>query len=518
MPFDLPDSLKEKQRELRVFLDAEIAPLVDEYESKGPLSYEENIAMFAKLVPHGFIKSFSPTSVGGTGTTYLERAIMAEELGRVWGALAVTVDTHAGVIEMISRYGTEAHKKKWAEPGVLGKNLASDMVSEPQAGSDQTNLQTTAILDGDHYILNGEKMWITNGTYADVGIVTAVVDTEAYAANPMTGVISLIVDRHESPWQVRDIPFLGCIGGNTGHVVFDNVRVPKENLLHGADQGYKHQLVARSWFRVNIAAMAIGGMQAALEDSIAYAKQREAFRQPIAGFQLVQELIADMAMDTDILRLLVYRASCLLDKGVRSEVEQCMTKIFSGEASVRVSHKAIQVFGARGLTTEEGFRTERYYRDSVMNGVGEGTTQILKLVIGRKLTGVQAFMNLSLMAPPASQHALVETGVKVVDIIGALPTSYVPEKIEGVDASIAYDISGSAGGQWTVTIKDGDVDVSEGLKGDVKATIAVTDADYVAIATGQLDGTAAFMQGKIQVKGDMMFMSSFLKMFKPYSA
>ncbi len=395
MPYDLPDSLKSKQQELRDFLDTEIAPFVNDYEKEGALSYEENLTMFKKLVPHGYIRNFSPPEVGGLGSTYLERAVMAEELGRVWGALAVTVDTHAGAIEMIARYGTDNHKKKWAAPGAKGEILACDMVSEPQAGSDQTNLQTTAIPEGDHYVLNGTKMWITNGTFADVGIVTAVSDPERYAVNPMTGVIGLIVDRKESPWKVRDIPFVGCRAGNTGYVEFDNVRVPKANLLHGEDQGYRHQLLARAWFRVNIAAMAIGGMQAALEDSVAYAKKRYAFRKPIAGFQLVQELIADMALETDILRLLVYRAACLLDKGVRSEVEQAMTKIYSGEACVRVAHKAIQIFGARGLTTEEGFRTERYYRDAVMGGIGEGTTQILKLVIGRKLTGIQAFMDLS---------------------------------------------------------------------------------------------------------------------------
>ena len=400
MPFDLPDALKEKQQTVRRFLDAEIAPLVEELERGGPLSYEQNLGMFRKLVPEGYIRSFSPTEVGGLGSTYLERAVMAEELGRVWGALAVTVGTHAGVIEMIAKYGTAQHRERWAVPGAKGEILACDMVSEPQAGSDQTNLQTTAVLDGDHYVLNGTKMWITNGTFADVGIVTAVHDAQLYAVNPLMGVVALIVDRRESPWSVRDIPFVGCRAGNTGYVTFDNVRVPKENLLHAADQGYRHQLIARAWFRVNIAAMAIGGMQAALEDSIAHAKKRTAFRQPIAGFQLVQELIADMALETDILRLLVYRASSLLDKGVRSDVEQAMTKIYSGEACVRVAHKAIQVMGARGLTTEEGFRTERYYRDAVMGGIGEGTTQILKLLVGRKLTGVQAFMDMSLYGVP----------------------------------------------------------------------------------------------------------------------
>ncbi len=392
MPFVLPDELQQKQLALREFMDAEIVPIAEEKDRKGPLSYSENIELFKKLVPLGYIRAFNPKDVGGLDTTYLERAVMAEELGRAWGALVVTLDTHAGVIEMIARFGTKEHKKKWAEPGTRGEIIGSDMVSEPSGGSDQTQFKTTAILNGDHYIVNGTKMWVTNAVQADVGILTAVTDPEAYAADPRKGVISLIVDRKESPWKVRDIPFVGCRSGNTGYVEFENLKVPKENLLHNADEGYKHQLLARTWFRINIAAMGVGGMQACLEESIAYAKKRVAFGKPIAGFQLVQELISDMAMDTDILRLLVYRASCLLDKGIRSDIEQAMSKVFCGEAAVRVSHKAIQVFGARGLTTDEGYKLERFYRDSIMGGIGEGTTQILKLLIGRRLTGIQAFI------------------------------------------------------------------------------------------------------------------------------
>ncbi len=392
MPFDLPEELKKKQLEMREFLDAEIAPVVDELDKKGPLSYSENIEFFKKLVPLGYISAFSPKEVGGLQSTYLERAVMAEELARVWGAMAVTLDTNAGVIEMIARFGTDEHKRRWAEPGVKGEILSCDMVSEPGGGSDQTHFKTTAILEGDHYVVNGTKMWVTNATQADVGILTAVCDPDAYAADPRKGVIGLIVDKKESPWQVRDIPFVGCRAGNTGYVEFENVKVPKENLLHDADEGYRHQLLARAWFRINIAAMGVGGMQASLEESIAYAKKRVAFGKPIAGFQLVQELISDIAMDTDILRLLVYRASSLLDKGQRCDIEQSMSKVFCGEAAVRVAHKAIQVFGARGLTTDEGFKLERLYRDSVMGGIGEGTTQILKLLIGRRLTGIQAFI------------------------------------------------------------------------------------------------------------------------------
>ncbi|NMB65752.1 MAG: hypothetical protein GYA16_12885 [Spirochaetes bacterium] len=392
MPYDLPDELKKKKIKLREFLDAEIAPVVDELDRKGPLSYEENLEFFQKLIPHEYIRNNNPEDVGGTNATYLERAVMAEELARVWGALAATVETHAGVIEMIARYGTEEHKRRWAIPGVQGKILACDMVSEPGGGSDQTNFKTTAILKGDYYLVNGTKMWQTNGTQADVGILTAVSDPEAYAKNPTKGVISLIVDKKESGWKVRDIPFVGLKAGNTGFMEFENIKVPKENLLHGPDEGYGSQLRARAWFRVWVAACGVGAMEAALEDAIAYAKKRYAFRKPLAGFQLIQEMIADMAIDKEALRLLVYRAASLMDKGERAELEQSMAKAFYGDAGVRNAHKALQIFGARGLTTDEGFRAERFYREAPIGGIAEGTTQIVKLLIARRLTGIQAFI------------------------------------------------------------------------------------------------------------------------------
>ncbi|MBW1685590.1 MAG: acyl-CoA dehydrogenase family protein [Deltaproteobacteria bacterium] len=392
MPYDLPESLKKKRSELREFLAAEIAPIADERDSKGPLSHSETVELFKKLLPHGYNKSFIPVEAGGLGSRYLERAVMAEELGRVWAALAVTLDTHSGVIEMIARNGTDEHRRRWVEPALRGEILACDMVSEPQAGSDQTNLQLTAILDGDHYVVNGKKMWQTNGVLADVGILTAVTDKEAYAADPRKGVISLIVDSKESPWEVRDIPFVGLRSGNTGLMEFDQCTVPAANLLHGSDKGYSQNLVARSWFRVNIAAIGMGLMQAALDDAIAYAKRREAFRKPIAGFQLVQNMLADMVTDVEVTRLLVYRASSLMDQGERCDVEQCMAATYGADAAVRVTQSAMQIHGARGFTTDEGFKTERYWRDAALGYAGEGTTQILKLVIGRRLTGIQAFV------------------------------------------------------------------------------------------------------------------------------
>lgn len=252
-------------------------------------------------------------------------------------------------------------------------------------------MRTTALRDGDHFVINGEKMWQTNGPWADVGLLSAVVDRDAYTNDHTTGVIQLVVTREESEWTVRDIPLMGANAGATGHFIFKDMKVPARNLIAAGDSGYQENLKTRGWARLNLAATTLGIMQAAIEDAISFAKERRTFGKAIAQHQLVQAMIADMSIDLDASRLLVYRTAELMDNGIRCDLEQATTKAFATEAAKRVTDHAIQVLGARGLTRHEGYRTERMYRDARITSIAEGTTQILKLVIGRRLLGMQAF-------------------------------------------------------------------------------------------------------------------------------
>jgi alkylation response protein AidB-like acyl-CoA dehydrogenase len=201
-----------------------------------------------------------------------------------------------------------------------------------------------------------------------------------------------LVEKSVSPWEVRDLPFVGLRAGTTGLFEFKDMKVPAENHMKLDMSGYVKNLIIRGWARVNIAAMGLGIIQAALEDSIEYAKTRVAFGKPIGAHQLIQQMIAEMKIDLDASRLLVYRAAEMMDNMVRCDLEQNMCKAFVCEAGKRVADRAIQIFGARGLTTNEGFRIERYYRDAIMGGIAEGTQQILRLIIARRLLGIQAYM------------------------------------------------------------------------------------------------------------------------------
>jgi acyl-CoA dehydrogenase len=321
-----------------------------------------------------------PEEVGGTNRSYVERVVLAEEFARAWPSLAVTVDSHNIVLELIAREGAQWMKERYVHAGMTGEIIMGDMMSEPEAGSDTRNLRTEAVLDGDEYVITGEKMWTTNGVWANVALLTAVVDRSAFELNPKNGVVHLLLDRQATPWESRDLPFIGLKAGTTSHVRFDSLRVPKDHLFHGADQGYSQNLAVRGWARVLLAAWAIGIMQAALEDAVSFARTRVTFGKPIA----------EMVQDLDASRLLTYRAAEMMDRGERCDLEQAVAKAFACEAVQRVTAKAIQIHGARGLTTAEGFRTERYYRDARFLTVAEGTTQIMNLIIGRRVLGISA--------------------------------------------------------------------------------------------------------------------------------
>ena len=391
MNFQLTPQIASMQAQTREFLDREIRPLADKRDQLGPLTKQELAELMRRVQPLGWVTAAIPRKFGGLERSVLERAVIGEEVARVWPALGTSIDTQMGIAAAVCVQGADWMREKYLADAIAGRTFFCDMVSEPDAGTDTRQFKTRATLDGDHYVVKGEKMWQTNGPWADVGLLSAVTDPEAYARNPKSGMVRLLVDKAESGWTVRDLPLLGLRAGTTGHMVLDNIRVPKRNVIGDGSDGYSATLKIRGWARVSLAAKACGIMQSALEDSIAFAKLRVAFGKPLGRHQLIQAMIAEMVIDLDASRLLTYRAAELMDNGVRCDAEQAVAKAFATEAAKRVTDKALQIHGARGLTTDEGYRTERMYRDARVYTIPEGTTQILKLIIGRQLLGMQAF-------------------------------------------------------------------------------------------------------------------------------
>ncbi len=390
MRFDVADDLRKRQMAFREFLESEIRQIGTERDPLGPLSRSELNHFCAVLQGSDIMRASLPEDVGGTNRTFLERILLAEEFARVWPSLAVTIDSHNIVVEIIARQGKSWMKDKFVPGGISGQLMMGDMMSEPDAGSDTRNLKTTARHENGQYVVNGQKMWTTNGVWADVAILTAVTDVDAYRADSNKGVVHLLADRSVSDWVVRDIPLVGLKAGTTGHITFSNCSIPEQYLFHGEGEGYKQNLIVRGWARILLGAWSIGIMQAALDDAIKFARERITFGKAIGSHQMIQDMIASMVVDLESSRLLTYKAATLMDQGIRCDYEQAIAKLHACEAVQRVTNNAVQILGGRGLTTEEGFLTERHLRDARFLTIAEGTSQIMKLIIGRRALGLSA--------------------------------------------------------------------------------------------------------------------------------
>ncbi|MFC1858182.1 acyl-CoA dehydrogenase family protein [Thermodesulfobacteriota bacterium] len=366
---------------IRDFMKKEIAPLAEEYEAEQKYITMDIMKM---LEPFGFSSALVPEADGGFGLSYLSYTVMVEELARVWGALRSMTTTNGLATKLIAEHGTEEQKQKFLPRLISIDEIACFALTEPDVGSDAASVETEAVRDGDYYIINGTKTLITGGSMAEVIVVYATVDPSKKAQ----GVTAFLVKKGESEVTTSNIRKMGNRSCPLSEVVFKDCKVPVENRLGEEGQGLKIALSGLNAGRITVTFGVLGVAQAALEASIRYAKDRVQFGKPIGSYQLVQELIVDMALQVDTSRLLGYRAACLMDEGVDCRREASFAKLYSTEAAVDVTSKAIQVHGGYGYTEE--YPVERYYRDIRHLTMAEGTTEIQKLIIGRDILKLSA--------------------------------------------------------------------------------------------------------------------------------
>jgi alkylation response protein AidB-like acyl-CoA dehydrogenase len=339
--------------------------------------------LYRAIADLGYPGARIPEEDGGSGLTHVMLGILNETLPPV---LAFSLLGHESTTKRLHMGGTPEQKQRFLPDLLAGRRLAGTAASEPNVGSDPRGIETTARLDGDHYVLNGTKLWISNGPILDLTMVVASLGRDAQGRNLIT---RFMVDRDESPFEQKEIPTVGLQQGPLGELTFRDCRVPKANQI--GEPGDAHHALTFTWLanRPNIGLFGVHLMQKALDACIAHAKQRTQFGQPIARFQLVQEMLAEMSVSIDASRLLCYRALSLLDRGVWCHRESSVAKLFATEAAVRVTNLAIQVHGAYGLTKEAPL--ESWARDARMLTIPDGTTQIHQLIIGRELVGLRAF-------------------------------------------------------------------------------------------------------------------------------
>lgn len=377
MNFSLNEEQQMIQKMIRELGEKEIRQLANHLDE----TTEFPKGILDKLAKLGVMGIPIPQEYGGAGASYLSYIIAIEELSRACASTGVTVESHTSLgTEPILFWGTEEQKLKWLPRLSSGELLSSFALTEANAGSDAGAMHTVAVLDGDEYVLNGSKVFISNGSVADLCIVMA--KTEK---NVGTKGISAFIVETKSPGFTAGSPEkkLGIRASKTCALTFDNVRVPKENMLGKPGQGFRIAMNSLDGGRIAIAAQALGIAQAAYEEAVQYSKERIQFNQPIGRFQGVQWMLADMATDIQAARLLTYQAAWLKDNGQKYSKEAAMAKLFASEAAMRHTTKAVQVHGGYGYTME--YSAQRHMRDSKITEIYEGTSEVQRMVIANNL-------------------------------------------------------------------------------------------------------------------------------------
>jgi len=373
MNFELSEEQLLVQAMVKEFVASEVAPIAAEIDRDHRFP-EELIPQMGKL---GLMGVPFAEEVGGAGADYVSYAIVLEELARACASTSVIVSGHTSLGTWpIFEYGTPAQKEKYLQGLTSGEKLGAFALTEPGAGTDAAAGQTTAVLDGDEYVLNGSKIFITNGGYADLYIVTAMTDPSAGTR----GISAFIVEKDAPGFSVGEREHkMGIKASSTTPLYFSDCRIPKDALLGQEGKGFKIAMQTLDGGRIGIASQALGIAQGALDASITYAKERVQFGKPIATLQAIQWMLADMATEIDAARLLVYRAAWNKDNGLPYGKEAAMAKLFAAETATRVAGKAIQIHGGYGFT--ESYPVERAYRDAKITEIYEGTSEVQRMVI-----------------------------------------------------------------------------------------------------------------------------------------
>lgn len=377
MDFKLNERQEEVKLLARDFSVNEIAPHIMKYDESQEFPYE----IAAKLGEMGFLGIIFPEEYGGANFNSIEYAIIIEEISRIDPSVGLIVASHNGLCtNHIFSFGNEAQKNKYLPDLTTGKKLGAWGLTENVSGSDAVSMATNAVKNGNHYILNGSKVFITQGTVGEVTVVTAVTNKE----NPKKGISAFILEKGMQGFIVgKKENKLGMRASDTAELIFDNVEVPSENLIGKENEGFNQVLKILDGGRIAIAALSVGIAQGALDAVIKYSKERRQFGKYLADFQATQFKIADMATEIDAARLLVYKAASLKDAGQKYNLESSMAKLFASETAVRAANEAVQIHGGYGFIKE--FPVEKLYRDVKLTTIGEGTSEVQRMIIARNL-------------------------------------------------------------------------------------------------------------------------------------
>lgn len=377
MSFDLSEEHLALREHIRSFVAEEVTPVALEFDESQEFPHE----IFRKLGDLGYLGIVIPTEYGGSGMGYMEYALIVEEVARGCPAIALGVAAHNGLCTShIYRFGNEELRQKYVPRLAAGQTMGAWGLTEPSAGSDAGGTQTTAVRDGDHYIINGAKNFITHGNVGDICVVMAVTDKSA----GKKGISAFAVDKSMTGYYgSKKENKLGMRCSDTAGLTFDNVRVPVSHLIGNEGEGFIQALQILDGGRISIAALSVGLAQGALDAALKYSNERVQFGKRLNEMQAIQMKLAKMAMEVDAARLLTYKAAWMRDQGMNFTVAASQAKLYASEVAVRTAEEAIQIHGGYGYVKE--YPVEKFWRDSKLLTIGEGTSEVQKMIIARNL-------------------------------------------------------------------------------------------------------------------------------------
>jgi butyryl-CoA dehydrogenase len=380
MNIDMTDEQKMIQTMVREFAEKEVRPIAAELDATGKFPYE----LVKKCAELNLMGVSVPEEWGGGGMDTISYCIAIEEISKCCASTGVILSVNNSLVcDPLIAFATEEQKEKWLKPLAQGDKIGCYALTEPEAGSDAARQRSSAVLDGDHYVLNGRKTFITNGEAADTIIAFMMQDK----SKGVKGITAFIIAKETPGFSVGQVyKKLGINASGAAELVFEDCRIPVGQRLGKEGEGFKIAMMTLDGGRIGIAAQAVGIGQAVLDDSLRYSKEREQFGKPIGSFQAISWMLADMATEIDAARLLTHRAAYVKDSGKRYSKEAAMAKLYASEAAMKAATKGIQIYGGYGYMKE--FPMERYFRDAKITEIYEGTSEIQRLVIaGNVLRG-----------------------------------------------------------------------------------------------------------------------------------
>lgn len=377
MDFELNQDQKVLKDTVRDFVEKEIKPIAKDIDKNHDIPKD----LVKKMSEMGFLGTYIPEEYGGAGLDYFSYVIVVEEVSKACGSSGVMISAHTSLAcDPILQFGNEAQKKRYLPPLAQGEKVGCILLTEPDAGSDVANISTIYNDNGDHYLINGSKIFITNGGYRGTGVLFATKDRNL----KHNGISAFIIDLDsEGVTVLKNEEKMGIRGSYTTAFAFDNVKIPKENLLGEEFEGFKIAMETLNGGRIGIAAQALGIAEGAFERSVAYAQERKQFGKPISSFQAIQFKIADMAAQIEAAKLITYKAAWLKDMKKTNAIESAMAKMYASETATFVTKEALQIHGGYGYICE--YEIERMFRDAKITEIYEGTNEVQRIVISKML-------------------------------------------------------------------------------------------------------------------------------------